>query len=116
MTIFGVLMEHISSARELPRAFTLYGIVCWQDNTPGNYEIYCTTFRPLAYDEGVKVEEAKLEEEKPFEVVGRTVILKGDYSIYDVSGRLLGRGGRVSLKGGIYFVEAGGKLHKVVIR
>jgi hypothetical protein len=95
---------------------TSYGIVCWQDNTPGNYEIYCTTFRPLADDGELKVEEAKLEDEKPFDVVGRTVILKGDYSIYDVSGRLLGRGGRVSLKGGIYFVEAGGKLHKVVIR
>jgi hypothetical protein len=116
MTIFGVLMEHISSARELPRAFTLYRIVCWQDNTPGNYEIYCTKFSPLADDEGVNVEEVKVEEEKPFEFVGRTVILKSDYSIYDVSGRLLGRGGRVVLKGGIYFVEAGGKLHKVVIR
>jgi hypothetical protein len=95
---------------------TSYGIVCWQDNTPGNYEIYCTTFRPLADDGELKVEEVKVEEEKPFEVVGRTVILKGDYSIYDVSGRLVGRGGRVVLKGGIYFVEAGGKLHKVVIR
>jgi hypothetical protein len=48
--------------------------------------------------------------------VVRSVILKGDYSIYDVSGRLVGRGGRVVLRGGIYFVEAGGKLHKVVIR
>jgi hypothetical protein len=95
---------------------TSYGIVCRQDNDPGNYEIYCTKFIPLAYDEGVNVEEVKVEEEKPFEVVGRTVILKGDYSIYDVSGRLVGRGGRVSLKGGIYFVEAGGKLYKVVIR
>ncbi|MDT7903886.1 MAG: sialidase family protein, partial [Candidatus Caldipriscus sp.] len=89
---------------------TSYGIVCWQDNTPGNYEIYCTTFIPLADDGELDVEEAKVEEEKPFEVVGRTVILKGNYSIYDVSGRLLGRGGKVSLKGGIYFVEAGGKL------
>ena len=44
------------------------------------------------------------------------MILKGDYPIYDVSGRLVGRGRKVSLKGGIYFVEAGGKLHKVVIR
>jgi hypothetical protein len=95
---------------------TSYGIVCWQDNTPGNYEIYCTTFRPLADEGELNVEEVKVEEEKPFEVVGRTVILKGDYSIYDVSGRLVGRGGRVVLKGGIYFVEAGGKLHKVVIR
>jgi hypothetical protein len=100
MTIYGVLMEHISSARELRTGATSYGIVCWQDNTPGNYEIYCTKFIPLADDEGV----------------GRTVILKGDYTIYDVSGRLVGRGGRVSLKGGIYFVEAGGKLYKVVIR
>ncbi len=81
---------------------TSYGIVCWQDNDPGNYEIFCTKFIPLAYDEGVNVEEVKLEDEKPFEVVGRTVILKGDYSIYDVSGRLVGRGGRVVLKGGIY--------------
>jgi len=48
--------------------------------------------------------------------VGRSVILKGDYSIYDVSVRLVGRGGRVVLKGGIYFVEARGKLYKVVIR
>jgi len=95
---------------------TSYGIVCWQDNTPGNYEIYCTKFIPLAYDEGVNVEEVEVGDKKPFEVVGRTVILKGDYPIYDVSGRLVGRGGRVVLKGGIYFVEAGGKLHKVVIR
>lgn len=42
--------------------------------------------------------------------------MKSDYSIYDVSGRLLGRGGKVVLRGGVYFVEAGGKLHKVVIR
>jgi len=95
---------------------TSYGIVCWQDNTPGNYEIYCTTFRPLADEGELKVEEVKVGDKKPFEVVGRTVILKGDYSIYDVSGRLVGRGGKVSLKGGVYFVEAGGKLHKVVIR
>ncbi|MFZ8834468.1 MAG: sialidase family protein [Candidatus Caldipriscus sp.] len=93
-----------------------YGIVCWQDNTPGNYEIYCTRFEPLADEGELNVEEAKVEDEKPFEVVGRTIILKGDYSIYDVSGRLLGRGGRVVLKGGIYFVEARGKLYKVVIR
>ena len=90
--------------------------MCWQDNTPGNYEIYCTTFRPLADEGELNVEEVKVEEEKPFEVVGRTVILKGDYSIYDVSGRLVGRGGKVVLRGGVYFVEAGGKLHKVVIR
>lgn len=95
---------------------TSYGIVCWQDNTPGNYETYCTTFIPLADEGELKVEEIKIGDEKPFEVVGRMVILKGDYSIYDISGRLVGRGGRVSLKGGIYFVEAGGKLHKVVIR
>ncbi len=67
MTIFGVLMEHISSTRELRTGSTSYGIVCWQDNDPGN-------FIPLAYDEGVNVEEVKVEEEKPFEVVGRTVI------------------------------------------
>jgi hypothetical protein len=103
MTIYGVLMEHISSARKLTRSgATSYGIVCWQDNTPGNYEIYCTKFIPLADEGELKVGEVKVEEEKPFKVVGRTVILKGDYSIYDVSVRLLGRGGRVSLKGGIY--------------
>jgi hypothetical protein len=49
--------------------------VCWQDNTPGNYEIYCTKFIPLAYDEGVDVEEVEVEEEKPFEVVGRTLMM-----------------------------------------
>jgi hypothetical protein len=95
---------------------TSYGIVCWQDNTHGNFEIYCTKFIPLADEGELKVEEVKVEEEKPFEVVVRSVILKGDYSIYDVSGRLLERGGRVVLKGGIYFVEAEGKLYNVVIR
>jgi hypothetical protein len=81
---------------------TSYGIVCWQDNTPGNYEIYCTRFGPLADEGELNVEEVEVGDKKPFEVVGRTIILKGDYSIYDVSGRLVGRGGRVVLKGGIH--------------
>jgi hypothetical protein len=68
-------MEHISSARELRTGSTSYGIVCWQDNDPGNYEIYCTTFIPLADEGELRVEEVKVEDKKPFEVVGRTVMM-----------------------------------------
>jgi len=93
-----------------------YAIVCWQDNEPGNYEIYCTTFMPLLGEEDLKVEEVRVEEVRPFEVLGRVVVLRKEGSIYDVSGKIVGKGGRISLKPGIYFVEAGGKVHKIVIR
>ena len=93
-----------------------YAIVCWQDNDPGNYEIYCTTFMPLLGEGDLKVEESPIVEDKSFEVFGRVVVLRKEGSIYDVSGKIVGKGGRISLKPGIYFVEAGGKVQKIVIR
>ncbi len=92
-----------------------YAIVCWQDNDPGNYEIFCTTFLPLVGEEDLKLEEKNTEESKPFHIYGRVVVLK-DGSIYDIHGRLVGNGGRITLKAGIYFAKVDGKVYKIVVR
>ncbi len=90
-----------------------YAIVCWQDNEPGNYEIFCNTLLPLVVEEDL--EEKNTEDYKPFDIYGRVVVLnKG--SIYDIYGRLVGRGGKISLKPGIYFVKVDGKVYKIVVR
>ncbi len=96
-----------------------YGIVCWQDNTPGNYEIYCSRFLPLVSDGDLDVSESgKLRASEP-KVKGGEVHVPVPYSLYDASGRLLhrGEGGKVSLKRGIYFLRLeGGEVRRLVIR
>ncbi len=55
----------------------------------------------------------------PYLLSGNTLTFQRNSSLYDASGRLLGRfkaGKEVSLRTGIYFVVSGGKVHKVVVR
>ncbi len=56
--------------------------------------------------------------EKVWEVVGRSLVLKGKVAVWGADGRLVGRygPGKVSLQPGIYFLTYGGGRAKVVIR
>ena len=95
-----------------------YGIACWQDNTPGNYEIYCSTFTPLlGGDELGASEVRRAEGGGDFTLLGRTLTLHRNGEVYTPSGRLLFRGrGKVSLKPGVYVLRASSRTRVVVVR
>lgn len=96
-----------------------YGIVCWQDNTPGNYEIYCSRFIPLVAGGDLGSSEGEKQRAKSFEIRGRTLKVFGSYALYSASGHLIGRGngGNFSLPPGVYFIITGeGRATKVVVR
>lgn len=91
-----------------------WGIICWQDNAPGNYEVYCSSFIPLLGDTTLGYKENPLKE-NPFTVKGNLLILNGEYEVFDVNGRLRakGEGGSLMLRKGIYFIRIKGKTYKV---
>ncbi len=95
-----------------------YGIACWQDNTPENYEIYCAAFRPLVGNDDLGVVENTSEREKvDVKVTGSTVLLNVPGEIYTPSGRVIFRGkGKVDLETGVYIVRIGKATRTVIVR
>ncbi len=95
-----------------------FGIVCWQDNTPGNNEIYCTNFRPLLRGgDDLSASEAPSPKEE-LRVVGRRIEASVPFEVYSYDGRLVCSGtATCDLKGrGTYIVRYGGKLRSIVVR
>ncbi|NPB04195.1 MAG: hypothetical protein GXO39_07275 [Thermotogae bacterium] len=96
-----------------------YGIACWQDNTPGNYEIYCSRFLPIVGNDDLGTSERPKRGAKGVRITGRTVFIAVPYRLYDASGRLLSRGesGKVELEAGIYFLRLeSGKVERLLIK
>ena len=64
-----------------------------------------------------KVRERRMENKGVFTVLKGEFEMKVEGKVYSVSSKLVFRGeGRVSLPAGVYFVRAGGKVFKVVVR
>lgn len=94
-----------------------FAVVCWQDNNPGNYEIYCSTLAPLLGDGELKVDEDKIEKNKDLVIKGNEIYSDFDVEVFSPDGRLIYKGKRVNLGKGIYFVKMqDGKVQKVILK